>query len=229
MAARMVGNHRPPGCLNPIGRPLTAVLLGLACMGGAGLQAQDRPADLLVTNAKIYTADRTRPRVQALAVRDGRLMFAGSEIEARSLAGSTTEVWDLDGATVIPGMVDAHAHLVSLGTALRTVDLVGTRSYEEVIARVAERARTMPPGEWIEGRGWDQNDWANTAMPTHGPLSRAVPDHPVYLRRVDGHAVLANAPALSRAGITRETSHGCPAREPGLQSGAAEHPCPQRN
>jgi predicted amidohydrolase YtcJ len=198
-------------------------------MGGAGLQAQDRPADLLVTNAKIYTADRTRPRVQALAVRDGRLMFAGSEIEARSLAGSTTEVWDLDGATVIPGMVDAHAHLVSLGTALRTVDLVGTRSYEEVIARVAERARTMPPGEWIEGRGWDQNDWANTAMPTHGPLSRAVPDHPVYLRRVDGHAVLANAPALSRAGITRETSHGCPAREPGLQSGAAEHPCPQRN
>jgi predicted amidohydrolase YtcJ len=202
----MVGNHRSPGCHTPIGRPLTAVFLGLACVGGAGLQAQERPADFVVTNATIYTADRTRPRVQALAVRDGRLLFAGSEIEARSLAGPTTEVWDLDGATVIPGMVDAHAHLVSLGTALRTVDLVGTRSYEEVIARVAEQARTMPPGEWIEGRGWDQNDWANTAMPTHEPLSRAVGGHPVYLRRVDGHAALVNAQALARAGITRETA-----------------------
>lgn len=201
----MVGIRLLSASNHSIGRTITAVLLGLAGAGGAGLEAQERPADLLVTNARIYTADRTRPRVQALAVRDGRLVFAGSDIEAHALAGPTTEVWDLDGATVIPGMVDAHAHLVSLGTSLRTLDLVGTRSYEEVIARVVERARTMPPGDWIEGRGWDQNDWANTAMPTHEPLSRAVPNHPVYLRRVDGHAALVNAPALAHGGITRDT------------------------
>ncbi len=172
-----------------------------------GLEAQERTAapDLVVVNARIYTADAGKPRAEALAIAGGRVVFVGSRLEAQALAGPRTEVWDLAGATVIPGMVDAHAHLVSLGTALRTVDLVGTRSYDEVIARVAERAREVPPGSWIEGRGWDQNDWDETAMPTHERLSRAVPDHPVYLRRVDGHAALVNAAALRLAGITRES------------------------
>jgi len=189
------------------GRSIPAMLLALAGLTGGQLAAQDRAptADLVVLNARIYTADPGRPRAEALAVAQGRLVFVGSRLEAEALVGPGTDVWDLGGAAVIPGMVDAHAHLVSLGTALRTVDLVGTRSYDEVIARVVERARDLPPGRWIEGRGWDQNDWNVTAMPTLEPLSRAVPDHPVYLRRIDGHAALANAAALQRAGITRDT------------------------
>jgi predicted amidohydrolase YtcJ len=162
-------------------------------------------ADLVLTNARIYTSDANRPVAEALAVRAGRVAFVGSNRGALALAGPRTERLDLAGKTVIAGMVDAHAHLLGLGQALRTVDLVGTRSYEEVVARVAERARSARPGEWIRGRGWDQNDWADTRFPTHTALSRAVPNNPVYLTRVDGHAALVNAKALELAQVTAAT------------------------
>lgn len=180
-------------------RPLLATLL-LALP--AASRAQQAPADLIVHNARIYTVDDARPVVEALAVRDGRVAFAGSRIEAEALRGPRTRMLDLGGRTVIPGMVDAHAHLLGLGESLRNVDLVGTTSYEDVVARVAERARQVPAGTWILGRGWDQNDWGSTAFPTHEALSRAVPDHPVVLSRVDGHAILANAAAMRAAGVT---------------------------
>src|SRR5690606_379549 len=133
-----------------------------------------------------------------MAIRDGRVVFVGDVTGARTLIGPATQTLDLDGRTVIPGMTDAHAHVAGLGQSLRNVDLVGTRSYQEVIARVVERARTTPAGEWVLGRGWDQNDWGDTRWPTHDELSRAVPDHPVYLTRVDGHAGLANALAMQK-------------------------------
>jgi hypothetical protein len=167
---------------------------------------QQQPADLVVLNAKIYTADVNRPLAEALAVRGGRIAFVGSARGALALAGPRTEKLDLAGRTVVPGIVDAHAHLLGLGQALRTVDLVGTRSYEEVVARVAERANRARPGEWIRGRGWDQNDWADTRFPTHATLSRAVPNNPVYLTRVDGHAALVNAKALELAQVTPATA-----------------------
>ncbi len=162
-------------------------------------------ADLVVTNARIYTSDVNRPIAEALAVRNGRITFVGSNRGALALAGPRTERLDLTGRTVITGMVDAHAHLLGLGQALRSVDLVGTRSYDEVVARVAERAKSARPGEWIRGRGWDQNDWADTRFPTHAALSRAVPNNPVYLTRVDGHAGLVNAKALELAQVTAAT------------------------
>jgi len=169
------------------------------------LALQQAPADLIVTNARIYTSDVNRPVAEALAVRDGLIAFVGSNRGALALAGPKTERLDLSGRTVITGMVDAHAHLLGLGQALRTVNLVGTKSYDEVIARVVERAKTARPGEWIRGRGWDQNDWADTRFPTHAALSRAVPNNPVYLTRVDGHAALVNAKALELAQVTAAT------------------------
>jgi hypothetical protein len=185
-------------------KPYAPIALAALLVGPAA-SAQQEPADLIVTNARIHTADANRPFAEALAVRGGRVAFVGSARGARALAGPNTRVVDLDGHTVVPGMVDAHAHLLGLGSALRRVDLVGTRSYDEVIARVVERARSTPAGEWIQGRGWDQNDWADTRFPTHEALSRAVPDHPVYLTRVDGHAALVNARALALAGVTAAT------------------------
>jgi predicted amidohydrolase YtcJ len=176
----------------------------LTLLVAPALRAQ-QPADLIVTNAHIYTVDENRPLAEAMAIRDGRVVFVGSARGAETYAGSHTQRLDVDGKTIIPGMVDAHVHLIGLGTALRIVDLVGTRSYEEVIARVVERAQSMPAGEWVRGRGWDQNDWADTRFPTHEALSRAVPDHPVYLTRVDGHAGLVNAKALELAGVTAAT------------------------
>ncbi len=180
-------------------------LVLLAALAGTLHAQAPRPADLIVTNARIYTVDDTRPVVSAMAIRDGRVAFAGSEREALALRGASTRMLDLGGRTVIPGMVDAHAHLLGLGMSLTSVNLVGTRSYAEVIARVVERARTAPAGQWIRGRGWDQNQWGDTRFPSHEALTRETPNNPVVLERVDGHALVANAAAMRAAGITAAT------------------------
>jgi predicted amidohydrolase YtcJ len=179
------------------------VLAAVLAVAAPFVGAQPAPADLIVTNARIYTADDARPRVEALAVRGGRIAFIGSAREAEALRGTATRVVDAGGETVIPGMVDAHAHFAGLAETLRSVDLTGTRSQAEAVARVVARAKTLPPGTWIQGRGWDQNAWGDTRFPTHDPLSAAVPGHPVYLTRVDGHAAWVNAAAMQRAGLTR--------------------------
>lgn len=112
---------------------------------------------------------------------------------------------DASGATILPGLTDAHGHLYGLGLSLDTVNLVDTTSYDAVIALVRERASKANAGEWIQGRGWDQNDWPVKAFPTAQPLDAAVPDHPVWLRRIDGHAGLANNAAMRIAGVTAST------------------------
>lgn len=178
------------------------VHLATLLLAAVPLAAQTPAAELVVTNARIYTVDGVVPIAEALAVSNGRVRFVGSVLGAKALTGPSTQVIDAGGRTVIPGMTDAHGHVLGLGLALRNVDLVGTTSYDEVIARVVARARTTPKGEWILGRGWDQNDWGDTRWPAHEALSRAVPDHPVWLERVDGHAGLANAMAMRLAGVT---------------------------
>jgi len=178
----------------------------LSVVAAASLTAQAAPkADLVLVNGRVYTVDDSHPRASAFAVRNGRIVFVGSDREARYLAGPRTRIVDAGGRTVIPGMVDAHAHLLGLGTSLRNVQLAGSKTYDEVIAKVVERAKTAKPGEWILGRGWDQNLWPDRKFPTHEALSRAVPDHPVVLTRVDGHAVLANEMALKAARVTAAT------------------------
>ncbi|HYC51684.1 MAG TPA: amidohydrolase [Gemmatimonadaceae bacterium] len=184
-------------------RLLAISLLLAPCVAAA--QATPAPADLVVTNARIYTADDGRPMASAMAIRGGRILFVGSERGALTLRGASTRVLDARGATIIPGIADAHVHLLNLGMALRTVNLVGARSYEEVIARIAAKARELPAGTWITGRGWDQNDWPDTRLPHHEALSRAVPNHPVYVVRVDGHASLSNAAALRLGNVTAST------------------------
>ena len=164
--------------------------------------APKAPADLIVTNARVYTADDARPLVEAFAVRDGRIAFVGSQREAAVLRGPNTRVVDAGGRTVIPGMVDAHAHFSGLAQTLRSVDLTGTNSLAEVIARVVAKSTSVPKGTWITGRGWDQNDWGVTDFPTHEALTAALPDHPVLLERVDGHAMYANMAAMKVAGVT---------------------------
>ncbi|MDB4914878.1 MAG: Amidohydrolase 3 [Gemmatimonadetes bacterium] len=176
-------------------------LLALVVAAPLGAQA-NRPADLIVTNARIYTVDDSKPVVAAMAIRDGTIAFTGSAREAMALRGPSTKVMDVSGRTIIPGTVDAHAHLLGLGQSLKTVALYGAKSYDEVIARVVARAKGVPAGQWIEGRGWDQNQWGDTRFPTHDALTRALPNNPVYLTRVDGHAGLANAAAMKAANVT---------------------------
>jgi len=185
----------------------TAAALGLPHTISAQRGAAPSPAELIVTNARIYTVDDNHPFVSAMAVRDGKVQFVGSAREAMLFRGPSTKVLDLTGQTVIPGMVDAHAHLFGLGDFLRNIDLTDTRSFDEIVSRVASRVGggQSPSGRWIEGRGWDQNKWGDTRFPTHDALSRVSPNNPVVLTRIDGHAILVNAAAMRAAGVTAAT------------------------
>ena len=168
------------------------------------LVAQSRPADLIVTNAVVYTADSALPHAEALAVSGDRITFVGTTAGAVALAGPATKRIDAGGHPLYPGFIDAHAHLRNLSLILATLDLRGVPSYDSLVALVAAKASSSTRGSWIRGRGWDQNLWG-TAFPTNALLSRATPNNPVYLRRVDGHAALVNQVALRLAGITRAT------------------------
>ena len=184
---------------------LRVLALVAASTASVGAQTATPKADLVVVNATVYTVDEAHPRASAFAVRNGRIVFVGSDREARMLAVSSTRVVDARGNVVIPGMVDAHAHLLGLGNSLRNVQLAGSATYDEVIARVVERSKSTRPGEWIVGRGWDQNLWPDKKFPTHDALSRALPNNPVVLTRIDGHAMVANAMAMRAAGVTAST------------------------
>ena len=189
-------------------RLLAAGAAALVAIGAANAPAQrpaPAPADLILVNTKIYTVDDSHPFAEAMAVRGGRVAFVGSTHEALLLRGPSTQVLDLAGRTVIPGMVDAHAHLFELGTFLRDIDLTDTRSFEAIVARVGERVKSVPSGRWVIGRGWDQNKWGDTRFPTNDALSRVTPNNPVVLGRIDGHAILANVAAMKAAGVTSAT------------------------
>lgn len=171
-----------------------------ACASSAGAPP---PTATLIHNGRIYLGAPRWIAVDALLVSDGRVVAAGSLRELEAAPWRITERMDLRGAVALPGLQDAHGHVEGLGESLETVDLRGAASYEELIARVVERARVTPDGEWIRGRGWDQNLWPSKEFPHHAALSAATPRHPVLLERVDGHASFANAAALRAAGLDR--------------------------
>ena len=140
----------------------------------------------------------------AVYVEGERIVAVGPASELRS-SHAGARVFDLSGSTILPGLTDAHGHLYGLGLSLDTVSLIGASSYDEVIARVKDRATRATANEWVLGRGWDQNRWTVKEFPTAGPLDAAIPDHPVWLRRVDGHAGVANSAAMRAAGVIAAT------------------------
>jgi predicted amidohydrolase YtcJ len=149
--------------------------------------------------------DPQQPLVDAVAIAGGRFIGAGASRDVLAMRGPATEVVDLRGATIVPGLQDAHGHVGGLGASLRQIDLRDAGSLEIVLTRVREAARTVRPDTWITGRGWDQNRWTPPAWPTAAALDGAASDHPVWLTRVDGHAGVANSLAFERAGITATT------------------------
>lgn len=167
-------------------------------------------AELLLVNGNVVTLDEKAPRAEAVAIAKGKILFVGSRAGAEKTKGPATKVVDLGGATVVPGLVDAHAHLESLGFDLQELRLSEEKSFESVVERVSGHAKTAKPGTWVSGSGWDQNDWIAQegfvgGFPTNDALSKAVPDRPVALSRVDGHALLVNAKALELARIGKDT------------------------
>ncbi|HNP68056.1 MAG TPA: amidohydrolase [Aequorivita sp.] len=160
-------------------------------------------ADLLIKNATIYTVDKDFSIANAVVVKDGKILEIGLKPELE-LKYNIKESYDAKGNTVVPGLIDAHAHLYGLGLGLQNVDLVGTTSFDEILGRVIAFQQEKNT-EYIIGRGWDQNDWDDKNFPTKKELDSLFPDTPVSLRRIDGHAMLVNSKALELAGITSIT------------------------
>jgi predicted amidohydrolase YtcJ len=175
-----------------------ALLLLLAAPAAA-----EKPADLVLTGGVVITLDPARPRATAIAVRDGRIVAVGDDDAVKPFVGRATKRIGLAGRAVVPGLTDAHVHVENIGAALE--DLVGAATLDEALRRVGRRAARLKPGEWLLGRGWDQNDWPGQQFPTAAQLDRVSAGHPVYVTRVDGHAGWANSKALSLAGIDAKT------------------------
>ncbi|CAN5563383.1 hypothetical protein BH24CHL1_BH24CHL1_11720 [soil metagenome] len=144
--------------------------------------------DLVFFNGRVLTMDSAAPRAEAVAVHQGRIFGIGGNDELDSLRRSATRAIDLDGATLMPGFIDAHTHFVSGGMSLANVNLAGVNTMAEMQRRVADKVEMTRDGDWITGRGWDHTKRTDeVAWPTRAELDVVAPEHPVYLGRVDGH------------------------------------------
>ena len=181
------------------------LFVALVFLAGVAL-AEDRPAaDLIITNAKIWTGDLDHPSADALAVIGDRIVAVGTEAEIEPWRGSNTKVIDGRGRRMVPGFNDAHVHFVSGGLQLDSVDLKDAATPEEFTRRIAERAKITPKGEWITGGDWDEEKWNPPHLPTKEMIDAVTPNTPVSVNRYDGHEVLVNSLVLKMAGITAKT------------------------
>ncbi len=162
-------------------------------------------ADLIITDAKIWTVDPTLPTAQAVAVLGERIVAVGSASEVAAWRGAQTHVIDAGGKLLLPGFNDAHVHFVSGGTQLDAVELTDAPSASEFSRRIGERAKSTPKGEWILGGDWDDTKWTPIALPTKEMIDPVTGDTPVFVQRYDGHMGLANSAALRASGISAQT------------------------
>lgn len=168
-------------------------------------------ADLVILNGTIYTVNEIKPTVEAVAISRDTICFVGSEVDASKWIGQSTELLDLNGNTMTPGFIEGHGHLMGVGTNLLNLDLMGTKSYDEIVQMVQEKVKDVKPGEWITGRGWHQGKWDIQpeniigGFPSHHKLSEVSPNNPVFLSHASGHAVLVNAKAMELAGLNKTT------------------------
>ena len=171
-----------------------------------GVFAQSKPAaDLIITNAKVWTVDKTHPTAQAVAVLGDRIVALGSNADIDAWRGASTRVIDAAGKLLLPGFNDAHVHFVSGGLQLDSVQLNDATSAAEFARRIGEQAKKTAKGEWIVGGGWDETKWDPAKLPTKELIDAVTPDTPVFVSRYDGHMSLANSVALRLAGLTAQT------------------------
>jgi predicted amidohydrolase YtcJ len=198
----------------------TLLLVATACSPGA---SPANSADLILTNAMVYTLAWDEPDQEgnpapdapfsdgvwtpdagAVALKDGLILAVGTAEEMSAFEGASTRTVDLDGATLVPGLIESHGHYQELGELAEEVDLIRVGTEDEMIRRVMARAETVGDGEWIVGAGWDEGEWANH-LPTKDRLSELLPNNPVVLKGLRGFGVFGNAAALDAAGINADT------------------------
>jgi predicted amidohydrolase YtcJ len=205
-------------------RTVLLLCLVAGCTDGETVKPlQPSHANLILVNGRVYTLDWEEPGTdgsiaagaphdsagwypdaQAIAIRNGEILFVGSSVDAMNFEGDSTRVVNLAGATVIPGLVDSHTHVFGLGALLDQVNLVDVATEEEAVDLIVERAKSVPEGEWIVGLGWDEGAWANR-YPDKALLTAKVPDHPVFMDSLHGFAGWGNRMALDEAGITADS------------------------
>lgn len=179
----------------------TLIYACLSLLFFVGSCAPQTKADLLIYNAVIYLVDSSFSTAEAMVISNGKIEATGkaSDLEKKY---SPREKLDAGGKFIYPGFIDAHAHFVGYGTSLQTADLTGTESWDEILQRLKEFEKNLSPGQWLTGRGWDQNDWTIKEFPDNKQLNEMFPDRPVLLSRVDGHAAIANKKALELAAVS---------------------------
>ncbi len=188
---------------------ITAIAFFIAlAITGCDSSLDSAPGADVVVLGDFHTMNPSQPRAEAIAIAGGRFSFVGAEDGAKVLIGPKTKVIELGSAVAYPGLIDAHVHVASIGSAMRSVDLTGAESFDQLVARVAARAGTARLGATLLGRGWHQSKWQMApegsldGFPTHHALSAAVPDHPVLLEHANGHSVLLNQKAMDQLGIS---------------------------
>ncbi|MFB0564291.1 MAG: amidohydrolase [Candidatus Aminicenantaceae bacterium] len=192
-------------------------LIFILCISIVGLffscAQKQEPGDLVLMNGKILTVDETIPEAEALAVKGDVILAVGSNKEIKRYIADTTEVIDLEGATAIPGFIDAHGHFTGLGRSKLILNCRDVKNWDEIVDMVKEAVQKAQPGEWIRGRGWHQEKWDKIPVPNvdglpyHHSLSEVSPDNPVLLSHASGHSSYANAKTMELAGITKDTQN----------------------
>ena len=186
---------------------LSAALFSALLLAGCGKAA---PPDAIVTGT-LYTMDPAQPRVEAVAIDNGRFSYVGDRAAAMALKGPETRVINLGEGVAYPGLIDAHLHVAGIGAAMRAVNLSGADSFTDIIERIAARAGNLRDGVTVTGHGWHQSKWREAppgsvdGFPTHHALSEAVPSNPVILEHANGHSVLLNQAAMDQLGINAGT------------------------
>jgi predicted amidohydrolase YtcJ len=184
---------------------LVLVVVSALLLSVVPYQPRVKPADIVFRNGNIYTANDSSPRAQAIAVQADRIVFVGSNADAQKYVGSKTRVVDLHGNTVLPGFCDAHQHLSGVGFREMTLNLEGTASLDDFLAKVKARVDQTKPGDWVTGRGWIETHWTPPVFPTRWDLDKVAPNNPIILGRADGHGAVANSAALKLAGVDKNT------------------------
>lgn len=181
-------------------RSVAAILLLVGSIASAA-----ETADIIFTNGNVYTVNDKQPRAEAIAVREDRIVFVGSNADMQKFRSDKTRIIDLAGKTVTPGFTDSHCHIFGIGEREMRLNLEGTNSRQDFFAKVKERVTKTERDKWIVGRGWIETFWKPAQFPTRHELDRIAPDNPVYLTRADGHASVVNSAALKIARIDNHT------------------------
>jgi predicted amidohydrolase YtcJ len=186
---------------------IASVLLLVICV--AGCSDKNKPADLIIRGGTIYTVEDSNPVVEAVAVSGDKIIFAGNLKDVAKYEGESTQIIDLKGKTMTPGLIEGHGHFFGVGYYELDLDLMKARNYDEIVEMVRIAAEKAQPGQWILGRGWHQDKWDTLpsnmvqGFQTHEKLSAVSPNNPVALEHASGHAVQVNAKAMELAGVNQ--------------------------